>query len=139
MDNLSGETKNPPNHWPLSITEETRLVRALYRFQLYCNIFGVGCYPFRQCRLDIRPVDFLGLFLGIYEPWEAEEFLCVHLFATERFNKVFDDNAWDVHQDNPKFDGQDRPHTPEGAFDFDSKILKGIVYCFSTITNDWID
>lgn len=139
MDNLSKETKNPQNHWPLSITVEARLVRALYRFQLYCNLFGVSRYPFFQRALRIRPVDFLGLFLNIYEPWEAEDFLCVHMFVTKKFNQVFDDIAWDVHQDNPKFDGQNRPPTPEGAFDFEGQFYqKELFHCLCTITNDSI-
>lgn len=125
MDNLSQETKDPQTHEPLSITEEQRLVRSLYRFQLYCNLFGVSRYPFDQEFLSIRPADFLGLFLNIYEPWEVEEFLCFHVFVTKKFNQVFDDIAWDVHEDNPKFDGQLRAPLPEGAFDLEGQFLIG--------------
>ena len=53
MGNLNREIKDPPSHGLLSITEETRLVRSLYHFQLYCNIFGVGRYPFRQRLLKL--------------------------------------------------------------------------------------
>lgn len=43
LDNLTKETKDPQQSYePLSRTEETRVVRALYRFQLYCNLFGIN-------------------------------------------------------------------------------------------------
>ena len=40
LTNLAGETKNLWSHKSLNKTEETRLLRALYRFQLCCNLFG---------------------------------------------------------------------------------------------------
>ena len=52
--------------------------------------------------------------------WEIEEIACIYTFAMKKFDRVFDDIRWDVHQENPKFEGQFRPPTPEGAFDFDS-------------------
>ena len=45
LDNLTKETQDPQSK-SLNRTEETRIVRALYRFQLYCNIFGVSRYKF---------------------------------------------------------------------------------------------
>lgn len=123
MDNLSQETKDPQTHEPLRITEEQRLVRSLYRFQLYCNLFAVSRYPLDQDFLSIRPAHFLGLFLNIYEPWQVEELHYIHLFVTKKFNQVFDDIAWDVHEDNPKFDGQVRAPLPKGAFDLEGQSL----------------
>ena len=46
--------------------------------------------------------------------------VCIYVFAKEQFNQIFNDIHWDVHQGNPRFEGQDRPPTPDGAFDFDS-------------------
>lgn len=46
---------------------------------------------------------------------------CIHTFAKEKFSQVFNDIYWNVHQDNPKFGGQQRPPTPVGAFGFDCK------------------
>ena len=74
----------------------------------------------------VSPVDF---FIDISacppssvydEPWEVEEMVCIYVFAKEQFNQIFNDIHWDVHQENPRFEGQDRPPTPDGAFDFDS-------------------
>jgi hypothetical protein len=39
---LALETKSKQDGEPLSKPEETRLLRALYRFQLCCNLFGVN-------------------------------------------------------------------------------------------------
>ncbi|RDL30361.1 uncharacterized protein BP5553_10239 [Venustampulla echinocandica] len=99
--NLATETKDSQSHGLLSRTEETRLLRALYRFQLCCNLFGTGRH---------------GILL---EPGKV------------KYNQIFDDIRWDVHEENPKFDGQ-RPPTPDGAFDLDnswarSSLLKGTI------------
>ena len=144
MDNLSREIKDPPSHGLLSIIEETRLVRSLYRFQLYCNLFGVGRYPFRQRLLKFSSVDFLRLFLNTYEPWEAEELVCIHTFVAKNFDKIFDGIAWDVHEDNPKFNVQDRPPTPKGAFDLEGQFfsistLGSFIYCLSTTIDGLIN
>lgn len=67
----------------LSMTEKARLVRALYRFQLHCNLFGVGHYFSRKVRLtlDFDAEDILIMFFGIYEPWEVEKIACIYKFV----------------------------------------------------------
>ncbi|KOC14192.1 hypothetical protein AFLA70_307g001690 [Aspergillus flavus AF70] len=105
LGNLAIETDKPRSDEPLSKMEETRLIRALYRFQL--------CY--------------------LFEPWEVEEISCIYTFAKERYNQIFNDIRWNVHEENPKFEGQ-RPLTPEGAFDLDNSwtrdsLLKGTISC----------
>lgn len=63
---------------PLSPTEEVRIVRALYRFQLWCNLFGHSDSRFDEVRI-------LDMFFGLYEPWEVEEIKGVDYFATDGF------------------------------------------------------
>ncbi|KAJ4312574.1 hypothetical protein N0V84_009857 [Fusarium piperis] len=63
---------------PLSLTEQLRIMRALYRFQLWCNLFGSPEH-------SIDKVDILDMFFGLYEPWEVEEINSVHAFATDVF------------------------------------------------------
>ncbi|OJJ87649.1 uncharacterized protein ASPGLDRAFT_63789 [Aspergillus glaucus CBS 516.65] len=112
--NLAKDTKDTQDYLSLSSTEETRLTRALYRFQLYCNLFGVSCYRSRrQWMLEFES--------------EVEEIACIYTFAKTTFNQVFDDIRWDVHQDNPRFDGQHRPPTPQGAFNFDSGYTRDLL------------
>lgn len=94
LNNFVKETKKDPQSWDesLSRTEERRLGRALYRFQLHCNLFGVGYHVFDfEERLTFRNVDILRIFFCIYEPWEIEEIVCVYIFAKKTFDQVFDD------------------------------------------------
>lgn len=128
LDTLTEQTKNPQSHQPLSRTEETRLVRGMYHFQLYCNLFGssYACPWFFR----VRGIEILRIFMSIYEPWEVEEMLCINAFAKEKLNKVFNDIHWDVHEENPRFEEQHRPPTPDGAFDFDNSCQ----YCISFLS-----
>ncbi|KAI0548091.1 hypothetical protein F4679DRAFT_585849 [Xylaria curta] len=128
LANLANETGNSHNHEPLSKTEEIRLMRALYRFQLCCNLFGRG-YNGTPWLLDapFRSLDILNIFFCIFEPWEIEEIAFIHTFVKEKYDQIFRDIRWDVHKENPKFKG-----TPEGAFDLDDgygrdNLLKGTV------------
>jgi len=102
----------------LSQTEETRIIRALYRFQLCCTLFGKGRLGVPQVAGSrFESIEILALFLCLFEPWEVEEIACIYAFAKEKYKQVFGDIKWDVDEMNPKFDGQ-RPPTPDGAFDF---------------------
>jgi hypothetical protein len=121
LDNFAKMTGSAHIHEPLSRTEETRLLRALYRFQLCANLFGTqpdqeyvnGHMLDYDSRLE--PMDIRCLFAGLYEPWEVEEMVCICRFAKDKYNQIFDAICWDVDENNPKFDGQ-RPPTPDGAF-----------------------
>ncbi|KAB8214643.1 hypothetical protein BDV33DRAFT_195900 [Aspergillus novoparasiticus] len=134
LGNLATETDKPRSGEPLSKMEETRLIRALYRFQLCCHLFGVGCHKSAQIqRLSFDSVEIGTIFLDLFEPWEVEEISCIYTFSKERYNQTFNDIRWDVHEENPKFEGQ-RPPTPEGAFDLDNSwirdsLLKGTISC----------
>lgn len=130
LDNFTKETTNSPqSHEPLSRTEWRRLVRALYRFQLYCTVFGR--IKDRQWWLEFEEMDILRIFMEIYQPWEVEEIACIHTFAEKRVDQVFDDIYWDVHKDNPRFENHGRPTTPPGAFNFDSggQFVEFFIFC----------
>ncbi|KAM0425461.1 hypothetical protein ACHAPT_009250 [Fusarium lateritium] len=64
---------------PLSPTEELRIVRGFYRFQIWCNLFG-------SQRPVFSPFDVLDMFFGLYEPWEVQEVASVHTFAETKFD-----------------------------------------------------
>ncbi|RSL78415.1 hypothetical protein CEP51_008224 [Fusarium floridanum] len=72
------EQKKTAHTAPLSSTEQLRIMRALYRFQLWCNLFGGFSY---MCDREGPPY----MFFSLYEPWEVEEISSVHLFATSGF------------------------------------------------------
>ena len=59
----------------LSKTERVRFLRALHRFQVWCNLFGIGndarSESCKVCRIEMLR------FFGILSPWEMEEISCV--------------------------------------------------------------
>ncbi|KAL7946057.1 hypothetical protein V8C42DRAFT_352943 [Trichoderma barbatum] len=67
----------------LSAMERMRILRGMYRFQLYCHIFGsqgrsrprFGEDPF------VSMDDVVGLFCNIFEPWELEEFWRIQAYV----------------------------------------------------------
>ncbi|KAL2691237.1 hypothetical protein Neosp_001618 [[Neocosmospora] mangrovei] len=86
--NITNEFKksNPTAENPLlSRTERIRIMRALYRFQLWCNLFGRSETGFDEVRI-------LDMFFGLYEPWEVEEINSVYHFARDGFRT---DLYWD--------------------------------------------
>jgi hypothetical protein len=122
--NLTEKTEDPQGHKPLSRMEETRLLRAFYRFQLCCNLFGKGRHRTLQGhRLDFDSLDILKTFFCLFEPWEVEEIACIYTFAKERYTQIFGEIHWDVHKENPKFESQ-CPPTPGGAFDLDNDCIR---------------
>lgn len=118
-DKTEDTSKDPQGDKPLTKTEETRLLRAFYRFQLCCNLFGKSRHRTLQGhRLDFDSLDILKIFFCPFEPWEVEEIACIYTFAKEKYIQIFREIRWDVHKENPKY-GSQRPPTPEGAFDLD--------------------
>lgn len=97
----------------LSTTEWQRLVRAIYRFQLLCHVV----YP-PSSRATIP--DNAGYVFHTIEPWEVEELYSFYQFAENLYDKIFDKLRDDLHPNNPRFADQERPPTPESAFEFDN-------------------
>ncbi|KAK4198574.1 hypothetical protein QBC40DRAFT_283561 [Triangularia verruculosa] len=104
----------------LSATETLRLTRAMYRYQLMCNLLGSG--PYSEYPPSWYSVsgyeDFFQAFLTNFAAFELEEVRCIFDWAVNRYDKVFQAVAADLHANNPRFDDQARPPTPTGSFDF---------------------
>lgn len=98
----------------LTDAETMRVTRAIYRFQLVSHVAN----PIEE-RTSVLERE-LKIVFDILEPWEIEEFYSFYQFAARVYDETFKKIHWDLDSDNPKFDDQDRPHTPDGAFDFDS-------------------
>ncbi|KAI3317542.1 hypothetical protein HD806DRAFT_514904 [Xylariaceae sp. AK1471] len=92
-------------------TESMRFTRAIYRFQVLSDLTLTCPDGFREHRVDVY------IFLDILKPWEIEELFSFYQCALAKYDQIFQDILWDLHPDNPKFDDQDRPPTPTGAFD----------------------
>lgn len=86
----------------LSGTEQIRLLRALYRFQLYCNLFGQGPKPGQRrkvARLD--PAETLALLFGSLKPWEVEEIDSIYTLVRSKYDAVPDATQHDLAKETP--------------------------------------
>lgn len=116
LDERVGEvSQRLPSQPAASNIEWQRCLRAAYRFQLLCCAV-------KSARLnrDIYDDTLERLAERLFytpEPWEGEELLSFYQFAEAVYEDIFDDIAAEVHPDNARFDDQDRPPTPEGAFE----------------------
>ena len=59
------------NQAPLSQNEITRIIRAFYRFEIYCNIF-------RDPKRTINVREQRDIFFSNFSPWENEQLACIH-------------------------------------------------------------
>jgi hypothetical protein len=59
------------NQAPLSQNEITRIIRAFYRFEIYCNIF-------RDPKRTINVRKQRDIFFSNFSPWENEQLACIH-------------------------------------------------------------
>ncbi|KAF4468590.1 hypothetical protein FALBO_4510 [Fusarium albosuccineum] len=101
----------------LSTSEAMRFTRAVYRFEILCQVAG----PHSETDMFLRTEAAEQFFL-IFEPWEVEELLSFYQFVEPIYDDIFKQVRDDFHPDNPRFDDQPRPPTPEGAFDFDHRL-----------------
>lgn len=123
-DNLE---KMPPSGLHVSKTDLTltdmetlRLARAIYRFQMLCHLADPVDRAIRLSREQT-----VQKLLLILEPWEVEELFSFYQFSWSVYDKIFKDIFWDVHPDNPKFEDQGRPPTPDGAFELNNESKFG--------------
>ncbi|CAI6098918.1 unnamed protein product [Clonostachys chloroleuca] len=67
--------------------ESSRVIRAMYRFQIFCSLFGL---PRSDARPKFTQDEHLTL-LSHFEPWETEEILCINDFADNTYERVFEE------------------------------------------------
>lgn len=79
----------------LSRTETMRIQRAMYRFQIVCNVFG---NRIKHDSLSSHRAQSLGClrFLSGYEPWEIEEILCINAFFQEQYEGKLAETSYDL-------------------------------------------
>ncbi|KAK3305233.1 uncharacterized protein B0T15DRAFT_555182 [Chaetomium strumarium] len=78
---------------PVSTLETRRIMRALYRFELWCNLYGAGsdaCPNYPPLPRG-GPIGLLENFFEVYQPWEREEIACVYTMLFEMYEGIFDD------------------------------------------------
>jgi predicted nucleotidyltransferase len=63
---------------PLNLVEETRIMRALFRVQLYLNLFGHGMYrDYHLERLDLTPMEIFQVYIRLFRLWEIDQMTCI--------------------------------------------------------------
>ncbi|KAI9167824.1 hypothetical protein HJFPF1_03963 [Paramyrothecium foliicola] len=94
----------------LTRTEQMRLLRAIYRFELLCHLTNsFGQVPTSESSRTKA-------FLALLEPWEIEELFTFYLYAQDTYDNLLVELRWDLHPNNPKFNDQGRAPTTDGAF-----------------------
>ncbi len=85
--------------FPLSDTERTRLLRALYRFELYCRVFGAG--PRGHERLPtIAFRQQIILLFDSWKAWEIEEAWCIYALIGAKYEELFETIQLDADPDH---------------------------------------
>lgn len=92
-----------PQYAPLSSTEQGRLQRAFYRYELYTQIFSSDIRCSGE-KLWEMPSDSY-FFLENYQHWEIEELACVENYLWSRLSSSFD-------RIEPRFVGTQLPESP---------------------------
>lgn len=70
----------------LGVTKGIRLLRALYRFQLCCNLFSHSYNgPIFKPAHEYEGWDVWGLLKSVFPPWEIEEIVCIHEFVMQTY------------------------------------------------------
>ncbi len=86
--NLAKETVRIYQNQPLSKTEEIRILRGFYRYQLCCNLFGT---IFEWDPLDTRYCLYRGfgeMMYLLFEAWEIEEIHCISTFVNNQYDSM---------------------------------------------------
>ncbi|PYI14790.1 hypothetical protein BO99DRAFT_344216 [Aspergillus violaceofuscus CBS 115571] len=110
LENLAKEIGQPSAsvQRKISSTEESRIIRALYRFQLCCHLFGNRSVdrPWRDSRLGTASTDILQHLETMFYAWEIEEILCIYAFAEDQYNGIFNAVREDLDPMNFEMDSE---------------------------------
>ncbi|KAF2271915.1 uncharacterized protein EI97DRAFT_470811 [Westerdykella ornata] len=91
---------------PLSLSEQARITRGLYRIQLFFNVMSRE--NSRSVWVYFGSEYVLHWFFCRYKPWEIEEILCVHAFAMHMYDRILREIHDDVRPSWPKFTDPER-------------------------------
>lgn len=81
----------------MSRTERTRIFRALYRFQIFCNLFGGKQYQ------SFTTEEIPQIFFCQFDAWEVEEMNCFSECIDQLWANLCAAAKWDVDLFRPKF------------------------------------
>lgn len=127
MEHLAAESECPQDEVGPSLTEQKRIIRAFYRFQVCCNLFGKSADD--SGWHNFTPVQILRLFFCKFQPWEVEEIACVYDFAKEIYDQAYRDLLCDEREQSPGLEGES-PDASEMIFDLEDEGQSCINYPF---------
>jgi hypothetical protein len=113
---ISRWQKNPS---PLSELESLRLFRALYRFQIYCNLLGA--------RQEMEETDLTGSsetetafhnFLPRFPPWEVQEIACIWKYLEKRWGLLLREVSYVVSSRRVNISGEFRREDWDRDFEY---------------------
>lgn len=134
-----------------SSTELRRIHRALYRFQMFCNLFSHGeDNPWMDIGSRVfDPQDKSFIFLLMFAAWEVEELGCIRDYIISKYAAWFEEVEADLSRYSPRFADElaDCPATPVGCYDVSPNGRPSLSFCplckadncseVRTITNTW--
>ncbi|KAF2148785.1 hypothetical protein K461DRAFT_297284 [Myriangium duriaei CBS 260.36] len=90
LSNLADKCRTPRSDFTLSASEELRITRAMYRYQLGCNLLSQqqSSDPSWPTWPDSMEGVLADKFFLYYMPWEVEEMICIHRFACAFYDVV---------------------------------------------------
>lgn len=111
----------------LSAMEKTRLLRALYRFQLWCNLFGNGPRASSHT-LRPEPQHIWRFFFEPFLAWEVAEISCIYSVIYGVYNRVFKAITEQVFEIQPEaVSTKTAPwNPPTGKFDTEFTCLRNL-------------
>lgn len=88
---------------PLSLMEEMRIHRAMYRLQIYSHLFGTPASKLRRRVVDDYPeLKIWSLFFQTFPPWELQELAVIWEYVSLRGESLLDELTADPNKDIPK-------------------------------------
>lgn len=75
--------------------EQNRILRAIYRFQLHCNIFGEGNWGYHGVVMAWQ--EQLSVFFAIFESGEIQDIVCIYTLIESKYQEMFAAVRWRGH------------------------------------------
>ncbi|KAF2271914.1 uncharacterized protein EI97DRAFT_347476, partial [Westerdykella ornata] len=117
----------PEARTPLSRSETIRVTRAMYRFQLYCWLWGQGPRRRRSTPRITPPDVVLYKFFCKYKPWEVEEILCIWSFASRVYNRLLSDLYSDLQSSDRHTSAESRPRRRVARYNLDDEFNRSLL------------
>ncbi|KAK1655116.1 hypothetical protein BDP81DRAFT_468400 [Colletotrichum phormii] len=71
----------------LSTTENVRMLRALYHFEIWCSCYGLGSSAVQLLPMTTN-IEMLRFMNKHFEPWEIEELACIYVQTRDRMSRL---------------------------------------------------